>query len=204
MEFWPLGNESSSFCRTEWFHIHTKIAFFHLSVWLIGQGGWTGKFCLRSGFDSWHTAQAKKWPWAGNCKILLFKIDEFCFKTWRFYSIFKTSLLNGYFWLFWQFWPKPCGGIQKRLSWTIQALHSQSLHYAIHHLCLFHVEGALPAPEVEGRYLICLTSAVYPGASLCCVNDFSVDLFVTAITTDTLSALPSQATAGGLFTCGAM
>ena len=39
MEFWPLGSESSPFCRTEWFHIHTKIALFHLSVWLIGQDG---------------------------------------------------------------------------------------------------------------------------------------------------------------------
>ena len=26
MEFRPLGNESSPFCRTEWFHIHLKIA----------------------------------------------------------------------------------------------------------------------------------------------------------------------------------
>ena len=51
MEFRPLGNESSPFCRTEWFHIHVKMAFFHLSVWLIGQGGW--KFHSRPGFDSW-------------------------------------------------------------------------------------------------------------------------------------------------------
>ena len=40
MEFRPLGNESSPFCRTEWFHIHVKTAVIHLSVWLIGQGGW--------------------------------------------------------------------------------------------------------------------------------------------------------------------
>ena len=34
MEFRSLGNESSPFCRTEWFHVHIKIAFsvFHLSV----------------------------------------------------------------------------------------------------------------------------------------------------------------------------
>ena len=50
MEFRPLGNESSPFCRTEWFHIHLKIAFSHLSVWLIGQGGW--KLRRRPGFDS--------------------------------------------------------------------------------------------------------------------------------------------------------
>ena len=54
MEFQPLGNESSPFSRTEWFHIHVKIAFFHLSVWLIGQGGW--KFCSRPWFDSWQFA----------------------------------------------------------------------------------------------------------------------------------------------------
>ena len=33
-EFWPLENESSPFCRTKWLHIHVKIAFLHLSVWL--------------------------------------------------------------------------------------------------------------------------------------------------------------------------
>ena len=58
MEFRPLGNESSPFCRTEWFHIHVKTAFIHLSVWLIGQGGW--KLRRRPGFDSWQfTAQAE-------------------------------------------------------------------------------------------------------------------------------------------------
>ena len=31
MEFRPLGNVGSPFCRTEWFHIHLKIAFFILS-----------------------------------------------------------------------------------------------------------------------------------------------------------------------------
>ena len=59
MEFQPLGNESSPFCRTEWFHINVKMAFFHLRVWLIGQGG--SKFQSRPGFDSWQfTAQAEK------------------------------------------------------------------------------------------------------------------------------------------------
>ena len=51
MEFQPLENESSPFCRTEWFHIHVKTAFVHLSVWLIGQGGW--KLRRRPRFDSW-------------------------------------------------------------------------------------------------------------------------------------------------------
>ena len=51
MEFQPLGNESSPFCRTEWFHIHVKIAFVHPSVWLIGQGGWKLPW-----FDSWQFA----------------------------------------------------------------------------------------------------------------------------------------------------
>ena len=37
MEFLPLG--SSPFGRTEWFHRHEQVAFFHLSIWLIGQGG---------------------------------------------------------------------------------------------------------------------------------------------------------------------
>ena len=48
MEFRPLGNESSSFCRTEWFHIHVKTGF----IWLIGQGGW--KLRSRPRLDSWH------------------------------------------------------------------------------------------------------------------------------------------------------
>ena len=38
--FFYLGNQSSPSCKTEWFHIHVKMAFFHLGVWLIGQGGW--------------------------------------------------------------------------------------------------------------------------------------------------------------------
>ena len=46
-------------------------AFFHLSVWLIGQGGW--KFSSRPVLDSWQfAAQAEKWCWAGNCKFLIF------------------------------------------------------------------------------------------------------------------------------------
>ena len=36
MEFQPLGNESSPFCRTKWFHMHIKIAFFHISVKVVG------------------------------------------------------------------------------------------------------------------------------------------------------------------------
>ena len=57
MEFWPLGNESSPFCRTEWFHMHIKTAFFHLSVWLSWLFGQSGrKFCLRPKFNSWQLA----------------------------------------------------------------------------------------------------------------------------------------------------
>ena len=47
MEFQPLGNESLPFCRMKWFHLHVKIAFFHLCFWLNGQGG--SKFCLGPG-----------------------------------------------------------------------------------------------------------------------------------------------------------
>ena len=32
-----MRNESSPFCRTEWFHVHVNIAFLHLSVWLIAK-----------------------------------------------------------------------------------------------------------------------------------------------------------------------
>ena len=39
MEFRPLGNESSPFCRMVWFYTHIKIVFIFLSVWLIGTGG---------------------------------------------------------------------------------------------------------------------------------------------------------------------
>ena len=60
MEFQPLGNDSSPFCRTEWFHI---LAFFHLSVWLIGQGGW--KFCSRCSSVSLISACHFR-----NCRIL--------------------------------------------------------------------------------------------------------------------------------------
>ena len=76
MEFQPLGNESLPFCRTKWFQNYIKIAFFHLSVWLIGQGGW--KFCHRPGLGFWQFAvQAEKRCWAENCKILLFITDRF-------------------------------------------------------------------------------------------------------------------------------
>ena len=50
MEFLPLLNESSPFCRTDWFQIHVKMAFFDQSVWPIGQGGW--KLYSRPWFDS--------------------------------------------------------------------------------------------------------------------------------------------------------
>ena len=64
MESWPLGNESSPFCRTEWFHINIKTEFIHLSVWLIGQGGW--KLHHRPRFYSWQfETQAEKCCWAG-------------------------------------------------------------------------------------------------------------------------------------------
>ena len=63
MEFLLLGNASSPFCRTEWFHVHVEIDVFHLSVWLIGQGDW--KFRHRPGFDSWQfAAQAEMCRWA--------------------------------------------------------------------------------------------------------------------------------------------
>ena len=46
-------------------------AFFHLSVWLIGQGGW--KFSSRPVLASRQfAAQAEKWCWAGNCKLEIF------------------------------------------------------------------------------------------------------------------------------------
>ena len=83
MEFRPLGNESSPFCRTEWFQIHVKIAFFHLSVWLIGQGGL--KFRSRPWFDSRQfKVQAEKCRWAGNCKFCNF----FIFKNLKFSNKF--------------------------------------------------------------------------------------------------------------------
>ena len=71
LELRPLGNVSSPFCRTECFHLHVKIVFIHLSVWLIGQGDW--KFHSRPGFDSWQfVAQAEKCRWAGNWNFLTF------------------------------------------------------------------------------------------------------------------------------------
>ena len=60
MEFRLLGNVSSPFCQTEWFHVHVKLAFVHLSVWL---SGW--KFRRRPWFDSWQFAvQAEMCRWA--------------------------------------------------------------------------------------------------------------------------------------------
>ena len=56
--------------------INAKIAFLHLSVWLIGQGGC--KLCHRPWLDSWQfAAQVEMERWAGNCKILSFKIYDF-------------------------------------------------------------------------------------------------------------------------------
>ena len=63
IEFRPLGNEKSPFCRTEWVYLHEKTAFSHLSVWLIGQGDWKSR--RRPGFDSWQSAaQAEMCRWA--------------------------------------------------------------------------------------------------------------------------------------------
>ena len=79
LEFGPLGNESSPFCRTEWFYENVKTAFVHLSVWLIGQGGW--KFRSKPRFDSWQfTVQAEKWRWA---ELANFSNLGF-FLTWNF------------------------------------------------------------------------------------------------------------------------
>ena len=86
IEFRPLGNESSPFCRTAWFHIHIKMAFLHMSVWLTGQSGC--KLCRRPEFDSWHfAAQAEKWLWAGTYKFLNFK-------AWLFNPLLKRTVWN--------------------------------------------------------------------------------------------------------------
>ena len=54
-------------------NIGVKTAFFHLSVWLIGQGEW--KFSRRHGFDSHRfIAYAEKCHWAENCKFCKFFI----------------------------------------------------------------------------------------------------------------------------------
>ena len=67
-----IGKCKFTILQNEMVSIHIKIAFFHLNIWFIGQGGW--KFCRRSGFDSCQfTAQADKWRWAGNGKFLVFK-----------------------------------------------------------------------------------------------------------------------------------
>ena len=50
MEFRPLGHRSAD--RNGFIYI--KMAFFHLSVWLIDQGGW--KLRCRLGFHSWQFA----------------------------------------------------------------------------------------------------------------------------------------------------
>ena len=93
LEFWPLGNESSPFCRTEWFHIHVKMAFFHLSVWLIGQGGW--KFSHSHWFDSLQfEAQTEKCSSAGNCKFCNFFIF---FKKMNFNPSFNQTYLKASF-----------------------------------------------------------------------------------------------------------
>ena len=90
MEFQPLGHESSPFCRTKWFHIGIKIAFFHLSVCLIGQGGW--KFCCRPWFYSWQTVQ-----FTGRKVVLGSKLQNSVVCNWYFFlnltfnAIFKWT-----------------------------------------------------------------------------------------------------------------
>ena len=55
----------------EWLHIHLKTAFLHLSVWLIGQGGW--KLRCRPGLDSLQfTGQAEKCHWAEIANLWIF------------------------------------------------------------------------------------------------------------------------------------
>ena len=51
-----------------------------------------------------------------------------------------------------------------------------------------------PRTAAEGKRLICLTPTVHPGAFVGGVDDWFVDLFVTAIAADTLSVKPSQST----------
>ena len=67
----------------------------------------------------------------------------------------------------------------------------------------FEWKALRPHTAAEERLLICLTPTVYPGASLCYVDDLFVELSVTAITADTLFALPNQFTYSGLSTHGA-
>ena len=103
MEFRPLGNESSPFCRTEWFYIHVKIAFFHLSTWLVGQGGW--KLCSRSRFDSWKfISQAEKWCWA---EIANFANLRFFLKLENFNPILNLPTEQLVLVVL-AFWRKPC------------------------------------------------------------------------------------------------
>ena len=63
-EFTILQNESSPFCRTEWFHLHVKTAFwvFGLLVKVVDPGLISGSFA----------PQAQKCRWAGNCKVCNF------------------------------------------------------------------------------------------------------------------------------------
>ena len=89
MEFRPLENESSPFCRTEWFHIHVKIAFIHLSVWLIGEGG--KKFRRRRGFDS---SLGRKVSLGWKLQILQF---FYFLKTWNFNPSFNRTYLTASF-----------------------------------------------------------------------------------------------------------
>ena len=61
MEFRPLGYEISPFCRTEWFHVHVKMATIHLSQ-AECLAYWSRWFRHRPGFDSRQfAAQAEKW-----------------------------------------------------------------------------------------------------------------------------------------------
>ena len=74
--------------------VHVRIAFFLLSVWLIGQGGW--KLHCRPGFDSWQfTVQAGKWHWAGNCKFCNCFIDcEQCHQPVTFPSQLVSTCIS--------------------------------------------------------------------------------------------------------------
>ena len=74
--FWKKKYQMRVHHSAEQNGFNVKMAFFHLSVWLIGQGGW--KICSRPWFDSWHFAvQADKFRLAGNCKFCNFQVFIF-------------------------------------------------------------------------------------------------------------------------------
>ena len=82
-EFWPLENESSPFCRTEWFHIHIKIALSGIEPW------WQG--LMQNFLPPWPISQTLRWTvwgsgrkvatllwrWKENCEFLLFELLNF-------------------------------------------------------------------------------------------------------------------------------